>query len=518
MKKTAAISAIIIFVTLLLGANYLIIKTHYVSKENIEKTMSSALKRECTLQSASFDGKNGLTLTGLDINSLLSAKTVRIASERNSITDFTPDRIIMESPTLTFAQAAGDAQGLKEGLPEFLSALKNLEKLPSLKIIDGTISKTASLQGKPIPMVRKLNLEFVPLGKTRYLAEGSGELPDGLACGIKAEINLAEIKVNAVLNFDKLLLEKLKPGQIPEQFAKIWPACRPRGAADITVSLAFPSQACERTRYEIRFDEIHATVYTDIKMTSGIITAGDFEENAATCGGRIEIGAIEMANKKLTGAKGFYQFTNDRTMTISGICGKFYNGAVSGQLNLYTDKSTYDMMLEFTDVSIKDYIQDSGLDDKNVTGTADAKMEFAGNFTERRSFLCSGTLNMKSGHFWKMPVFMELLGIFKIGDPASFDSGTAKFRVENEIIYIDNLALLNSNLGITGNGRVSFEGNLDLLINIKFAQNFLPQTSIGVIFEVWSAMEKSLYAFEVTGTFKKPVLSVKPFPLIDDNK
>lgn len=516
MKKIAAISAIVVFVALLLGANYLIIKTHYISRENIEKAMSSALKRECTLESASFDNKNGLTLTGLDIKSLLNAKTVRIISERNSITNFTPDRIIMESPALTFAQAGGNGNGLTESLPEFLSVIKDLKKLPSLEITNGTIAKAAPSRGRLL-VIQKLNIEFTPLGQTRYLAEGSGELPDGLACGIKAEINLAEIKVNAVLNFNKLLLEKLKPGQIPEQFAGIWPACRPKGAADVTVRLSFPSQTCELTRYEIKFDEIHATVYTDIKMTSGVITAGDSGENAV-CGGRIEIGAIELANKKFTDTKGFYQFTNNHTMAISGICGKFYNGAISGQMNLYTDKSTYDMLIEFADVSIKEYVQDSGLDDKNVTGTAGAKMEFTGNLTERRSFACSGTLNMKSGHFWKMPVFMELLGIFKIGDPASFDSGAAKFRVENEIIYIDSMALLNSNLGITGNGRVSFEGNLDLLINIKFAQNFLPQTSIGVIFEVWSAMEKSLYAFEVTGTFKKPVLSVKPFPLIDDNK
>ncbi len=197
-----------------------------------------------------------------------------------------------------------------------------------------------------------------------------------------------------------------------------------------------------------------------------------------------------------------------------------YNGkgAIKGRIDFPVTPSgtaqafTYTLRSLLQDIDLNLLKLDTPLKDKTFFGTLSMNISLQGRGSDLNALQGQGALTIKNGNVWE---FNPLKGL---GDflfiprftTIVFSNAQGDFFLRDGYIATDNLELLGPELGLLVEGKISFKGELDFLVNTQIPQLGLGGTKIlGKVTETVSKAG-SLTAIKITGTVKEPKYKLQP--------
>ncbi|HAJ57334.1 MAG TPA: hypothetical protein DCL35_06155 [Candidatus Omnitrophica bacterium] len=181
-------------------------------------------------------------------------------------------------------------------------------------------------------------------------------------------------------------------------------------------------------------------------------------------------------------------------------------GVVKGRLGFSGSDIDYTLRGLLNNIDLGALRMDTPLKEKNFYGLLDLNISAKGRGAELNTITGVGSFTIREGNIWEFNPLQGLGNfIFSPGfNRIAFTDAQADFSIQNGYIATDNLELLGPQLGLICEGKVGFDGKLDLLVNTQ-----IPATKNGKIGDVISRAG-SLTAIKITGTAKEPKYKLQP--------
>ena len=198
------------------------------------------------------------------------------------------------------------------------------------------------------------------------------------------------------------------------------------------------------------------------------------------------------------------------SLTFDAYGGK---GEIKGRIDFLEKEATYALHGNLNDLDLSQLKLDNpSLKNKTFSGLSSIKIDTEGRGTDPATLKGSGTLNIKNGNIWEFNPLKGLGDFLFIPRFSSlvFTHAQGDFSIQDSTITTDNFELLGPELGLIVEGKITFSGNLDFLVNTQ-----IPKTSIGPIQEFPPAAGQiskaaSLTAIKITGTVQNPKYKLQP--------
>ncbi|RHX92276.1 AsmA family protein [Leptospira stimsonii] len=177
-------------------------------------------------------------------------------------------------------------------------------------------------------------------------------------------------------------------------------------------------------------------------------------------------------------------------VTISSFHAYIYNGEILGKSKINPFKSRFEVQGEayrvFSDRILMPYVSERIINGNLfsnfnfVTEVGDRSTDFTADFF--RNMEGSGNLQVLNGELlgyanFMVPVLNTLGKIISFsgidGRKVEFTSLKSNFKIENNRFYFQNLKLQGNGLEADGKGSISFEKNVDVLINLRLGGNIV---------------------------------------------
>jgi hypothetical protein len=175
-------------------------------------------------------------------------------------------------------------------------------------------------------------------------------------------------------------------------------------------------------------------------------------------------------------------------------------GAIKGKLEFLGQDIGYALRGILNDIDLGIMKADTPLKDKDFYGLLDLNISVKGRDTDLNTIAGGGSFAIKDGNIWEFNP-LEGLGnfIFSPGfNKVAFTNAQADFTIQDSYVATDNLELIGPEFGLMVEGKVSFNGELDLLLNTQLP--IKGQRKVGDTI----SKAGSLSAIKVTGTAKDP--------------
>jgi hypothetical protein len=187
-------------------------------------------------------------------------------------------------------------------------------------------------------------------------------------------------------------------------------------------------------------------------------------------------------------------------------------GFVKGRLDVTGDVISYALRGMIDNLDLAALKLDAPIKDVALYGTMGLKIAFQGVGNDTQTLKGGGHVTIVNGNIWEFNPLKEL-GTFLFAPrfgKLAFTTAQGDFFIRDNAVTSDNMELLGPELSLLIEGKVGFDGTLDLLVNSQVplpgpAQK-LAETKIG------EAVTKagSLTAIEVKGTMQKPKYKLLP--------
>jgi len=233
-----------------------------------------------------------------------------------------------------------------------------------------------------------------------------------------------------------------------------------------------------------------------------------------------------------------------RLVEVKRIEGKSFSGTLTAEGQVTPGKGrdlAYEGNVWLRDVDVKALADHVAVVERKKQshlsgrGSANARVWGTGADAGRmaiENFRASGRFEILDGDFWSVPVVDEIAGKAK-APPDALTVGRAAgvFEVHDQVVELRQAALSAPLLGVQGDGRVAFDGRLDLhvvaapLADWKDGMKRLriPVVSdvagevLGTLQKMINTAEKTLlYEFRVSGTTREPKVEAVPTPVLTD--
>lgn len=136
-------------------------------------------------------------------------------------------------------------------------------------------------------------------------------------------------------------------------------------------------------------------------------------------------------------------------------------------------------------------------------GTLSASLELRGLLSQLQDTVGRGDMKVSEAALFSRPLAMAVMAAANLNLPAtdSFETANAKYRLEGQVLYFDELELKSSRLQMLGSGKVDTrDGTIDL---VMFTAN-PASPNFGPLSEMFAAVRDEIIAIEVTGTLAEP--------------
>ncbi len=181
-------------------------------------------------------------------------------------------------------------------------------------------------------------------------------------------------------------------------------------------------------------------------------------------------------------------------------------GILKGKLELLGKDISYNFQGSLRSLELGLLKNDTPLKEKNIYGLLDVDISGAGRAANLNTLRGEGAFTISEGNLWE---FNPLGGlgsfIFKPGfNRTMFSNARADFIIRDGYVATDNLELLGENLGLIGEGRVYFDGNIDFIINTQ-----IPASGAGKVGDIITRAG-NITAVKISGTVKEPKYKLQP--------
>jgi hypothetical protein len=169
---------------------------------------------------------------------------------------------------------------------------------------------------------------------------------------------------------------------------------------------------------------------------------------------------------------------------------------------------------------------------KRYSGLISANGSIRGAGDDLSKLHGSGEAQVVDGRLWEIPVFGGIASKTKIkSDALTATEAAAVFEIADAQVILRRAALNSDALGLDGNGRIGFDGQLDLEViaaplgdwkdriketRIPILSNFVGEVAGGLQKVINTATQQLLYQFHITGRVGKPEIQTVPAPLLSE--
>jgi hypothetical protein len=192
-------------------------------------------------------------------------------------------------------------------------------------------------------------------------------------------------------------------------------------------------------------------------------------------------------------------------------------GMIKGNLNLsHKDKTYYLLNGTLKDLELNDLKNDTPAKSKTLYGACFLNISIEGNTQDINSAKGVGSLLIKKGNLWEFNPLKGLGNFLLIPRFTNivFTNAQGNFTIEDGFLKTDDLELLGPEMGLIAEGKMSFKGDLDFLINTQIIQSGSKETpdqenevrsQIAQIF----SKKGSLTGIKISGTIKEPKYKIQ---------
>lgn len=191
-------------------------------------------------------------------------------------------------------------------------------------------------------------------------------------------------------------------------------------------------------------------------------------------------------------------------------------GSLRGKLTFDAEGVGYALRGVFENVDLARLKNDTPLADKHFAGTLSLNLAVKGTAGDAKTLSGGGSILIKDGNLWEFNP-LKGLGQFLFIPRFStivFTNARGDFFIREGQISTDNFELLGPELGLIAEGGVSFDGDLDLLVNTQVPMAQPAQETGDRILpgEVMEAVSKagSVTAIKITGNVREPKYKLQP--------
>ncbi|HEV8377682.1 MAG TPA: AsmA-like C-terminal region-containing protein [Tepidisphaeraceae bacterium] len=144
-----------------------------------------------------------------------------------------------------------------------------------------------------------------------------------------------------------------------------------------------------------------------------------------------------------------------------------------------------------------------------------------------------GTFQVMDGEFYELPILSDIASAISLNkDAGRVGQAAGRFHVAHRQIHFNRIAVAAPALGVQGEGKLSFDGQLDFKVVAAPLADWkqqLQKTKIPLLDSVGAelvggvqkildtATGKLLYQFRITGSTKKPVVTPEAVPILTDD-
>lgn len=311
--------------------------------------------------------------------------------------------------------------------------------------------------------------------------------------------------------FDEALLRTM-----PEDFRNLLLEQNPSGALDFTAGVNHrsarnnipPSSVCDA---EIRLIDVGLDPGVALSEMQGKILVQCQLGQEARFIGSVNLDSIRIENKTLSGFSTTFQQAN-RRLTLHDLKATAYDGHLEGSFQIATDTRAFTTDAKVTGLNLQKFARDTFASGRDINGELGAEFHLEGTGKDTAALTGNGVLRIRDAHLWEAPVLLEVVNTLKLTGRTPFTNVEIPFTIADRKFHTPKLAFQSDTASLNGSGNLDFDGNLDLTLEGEFISRLLP--TIPVITPFLVTIERALYALDVSGTFKEPRVSPKPFPFL----
>ncbi len=191
-----------------------------------------------------------------------------------------------------------------------------------------------------------------------------------------------------------------------------------------------------------------------------------------------------------------------------------YNGkgVIKGRFELSDNSLPYSLRCQLKNIDLNLLKANTPIKGKVLFGLFSMNASLEGLSDNLSSMKGLGELSITNGNIWEFNPFKGLGDFLFIPRFSNiiFTNARGDFLVKDGFIETDNLELLAPELGLLVEGKMSFKGELDLLVNTQIPQPGLAGVEIPGKVDEGVRKAASLTAIKISGTVKDPEYKLQP--------
>jgi len=186
--------------------------------------------------------------------------------------------------------------------------------------------------------------------------------------------------------------------------------------------------------------------------------------------------------------------------------------ALSGSVAM---NETFDAALEysFDNIELRRAVRETAGGETSLAGLTDLQGSASASFASLLDTLTTrGDLHVERGRLVRVPVISALIGKAK-GDPnkTGSDTLTSTYSITSDsprILKLRDIDLVSGAIAARGEGEIAFDGRINYRLNAGPLERV--QGLLGPVGDILGAVTDQFVKYEVSGTLKEPVVSVRP--------
>lgn len=194
------------------------------------------------------------------------------------------------------------------------------------------------------------------------------------------------------------------------------------------------------------------------------------------------------------------------------ITAKLFGGSVSGDgVIVLGEAPRYAARATLSDADLARCAQEALPGQQNLAGRVFATVDLRGVGRSVHNLGGHGTIRMRDGNVYELPLMVALLKILSIRQPdtKAFSQSDMDFRVSGNHIYFDRANFSGDAISLEGTGEMSFEGQLQMTFHAIVGRG---DPYVPVLQELVGGASQQIMLIHVGGTLQDPHTRREAFP------
>lgn len=192
-----------------------------------------------------------------------------------------------------------------------------------------------------------------------------------------------------------------------------------------------------------------------------------------------------------------------------------YSGSIrlQGNFDLGPDIPAYFLKLNAANIDLAKLKADLDLKEKDIAGILNLEGNFSGDFKGPDNLKGVAALSVENGKLWEVNLLKGLGDMIFLPDyeKITFNQARGTFDIENKSVLTDDLQLTSEQLKLNFNGKIGFDGALDMTVYNEVNKDLIKDsTDIRKFFTAILGEFGGSIVVKVSGNIQKPKYSIIP--------